>query len=84
MKKVWLYFFIIVTAIFFSYLLYKHFVLKPRIEKSSEQKPNIILILGDDIGYSDIGCFGSEITTPYLDRLADEGIRFSNFSKISK
>jgi len=47
-------------------------------------KPNIILILGDDIGYSDIGPFGSEIETPNLDRLAEEGIRFSNFYNMSK
>ncbi len=47
-------------------------------------RPNIILILGDDIGYSDIGPFGSEIETPNLDRLADEGIRFSNFYNMSK
>ncbi len=53
-------------------------------EKSQTQKPNIILILGDDIGYSDIGPYGSEIKTPNLDRLADEGIRFSNFYNMSK
>jgi len=47
-------------------------------------RPNIILILGDDIGYSDIGPFGSEIETPNLDRLANEGIRFSNFYNMSK
>ncbi|NQU86345.1 MAG: arylsulfatase [Mariniphaga sp.] len=54
---------------------------------NSDQKitmPNIILILGDDIGYSDIGPYGSEILTPNLDRLADEGIRFSNFYNMSK
>jgi len=47
-------------------------------------QPNIILILGDDIGYSDIGPFGSEIKTPHLDRLADEGIRITNFYNMSK
>ena len=40
--------------------------------------------MGDDIGYSDIGPFGSEIKTPNLDRLANEGIRFSNFYNMSK
>jgi len=84
MKKVWLYFFIIVATIFVTYLLYKHFVLKPQAEQSTAQKPNIILILGDDIGYSDIGPYGSEIKTPNLDRLADEGMRFSNFYNMSK
>ena len=42
-------------------------------------QPNIILILADDMGYSDIGCFGSEIRTPHLDRLAAEGVRLSSF-----
>ncbi len=42
-------------------------------------RPNIILILADDMGFSDIGCFGSEIATPNLDRLASRGIRMSQF-----
>jgi arylsulfatase len=45
-------------------------------ERSGEQ-PNIVLIMVDDMGYSDIGCFGSEIGTPNLDRLAENGIRFT-------
>ena len=40
-------------------------------------RPNIVLILADDMGYSDIGCYGSEIRTPSLDGLADRGLRFS-------
>lgn len=43
------------------------------------RQPNIVLILADDMGYSDIGCFGSEIQTPTLDRLAASGLRFSQF-----
>lgn len=43
------------------------------------KKPNIMLILVDDMGYSDLGCYGSEINTPNLDRLANEGIRFTQF-----
>jgi len=42
-------------------------------------KPNIILILADDMGFSDIGCFGSEVSTPNLDSLASRGIRISQF-----
>lgn len=45
----------------------------------SSQKPNIIIILADDMGYSDIGCFGSEISTPNIDWIAGHGIRFTNF-----
>ena len=54
---------------------------KPLAKKSknSTDKPNIILIMVDDMGYSDIGCFGSEIPTPNLDRLAQSGIRYTNF-----
>lgn len=43
------------------------------------QRPNIVLIMADDMGYSDIGCFGSEIPTPNLDKLAGKGIRFTQF-----
>ncbi|CAH0123641.1 Arylsulfatase [Pedobacter sp. Bi27] len=42
-------------------------------------KPNIILILADDLGYSDLGAYGSEIKTPNLDRLANEGLRLKEF-----
>jgi len=41
--------------------------------------PNIILIMADDMGYSDIGCFGSEISTPNIDALAKKGVRFTHF-----
>jgi arylsulfatase A-like enzyme len=42
-------------------------------------RPNIIIILSDDIGFSDLGCYGGEIHTPTLDRLANRGLRFSQF-----
>ena len=41
--------------------------------------PNIVFVLVDDVGFSDIGCFGGEINTPNLDQLAAEGVRFTNF-----
>lgn len=41
--------------------------------------PNIVLIMGDDMGYSDIGCYGGEIKTPRLDELAANGLRFTQF-----
>lgn len=42
-------------------------------------RPNIVVIMADDMGFSDIGCYGGEIQTPHLDRLAAEGLRFSQF-----
>ncbi|MCS7026857.1 MAG: arylsulfatase [Bryobacteraceae bacterium] len=42
-------------------------------------KPNLIVILADDMGYCDLGCYGSEIRTPNLDRLASHGVRFTQF-----
>jgi arylsulfatase A-like enzyme len=46
--------------------------------------PNIILIMADDMGYSDIGCFGSEIQTPNLDRMARNGLRMTQFYNASR
>lgn len=48
------------------------------------KRPNIVLILADDMGYSDIGCYGGEIQTPNLDRMAAEGLRFSQFYNCAK
>ena len=45
----------------------------------AKDRPNFVLIMADDMGYSDIGCFGGEIRTPNLDRLAADGVRFTNF-----
>lgn len=45
----------------------------------AQKKPNIIVILVDDMGFSDIGCYGSEIPTPNLDALASNGLRFTRF-----
>ncbi len=43
------------------------------------RRPNILLILADDMGFSDLGCYGSEIDTPNLDQLAGQGVRFTQF-----
>lgn len=50
----------------------------------TDKRPNIIVILADDLGYSDLGCYGGEIHTPNLDKLASEGLRFSNFYNASR
>src|SRR5436190_1868833 len=46
---------------------------------AAEARPNIVVILVDDMGFSDIGCYGSEIPTPNLDKLAANGLRFTQF-----
>jgi len=48
------------------------------------EKPNVLIILTDDMGYSDIGCFGSEIKTPNIDRLAANGMKFSQMYNTAK
>ena len=50
-----------------------------RMDATAKNKPNVVLILNDDMGYSDLGCYGGEIETPNLDRLARDGLRFSQF-----
>ncbi|MDH3650153.1 MAG: sulfatase-like hydrolase/transferase, partial [Saprospiraceae bacterium] len=47
--------------------------------RESDSPPNFIIIMADDLGFSDIGCYGSEIHTPNLDNLAARGIRFTQF-----
>jgi arylsulfatase len=49
------------------------------LSSPAAEKPNIILIMCDDVGYSDIGCYGGEIETPNLDALAQGGVRFTQF-----
>ncbi|MCA9071444.1 MAG: sulfatase-like hydrolase/transferase, partial [Planctomycetaceae bacterium] len=48
------------------------------------ERPNVVVILVDDMGFSDLGCYGSEIETPYLDALADNGLRFSQLYNTAK
>jgi arylsulfatase A-like enzyme len=48
------------------------------------KRPNIVVILADDLGFSDLGCYGGEIQTPRLDQLAREGLRFAQFYNASK
>ncbi|MGQ9731487.1 MAG: sulfatase-like hydrolase/transferase, partial [Candidatus Zipacnadales bacterium] len=52
-------------------------VLSPRRLGAEPRKPNFLVIVADDMGYSDAGCYGGEISTPHLDQLAAQGIRFT-------
>ena len=51
---------------------------------AAADRPNIVVIMVDDLGYSDIGCYGGEIETPHLDSLAKAGLRFSQFYNTAK
>src|SRR5438477_7783400 len=51
----------------------------PEPAAAPQSAPNIITIVLDDVGFSDIGCYGSEIATPHMDSLAAGGVRYSNF-----
>ena len=49
------------------------------VADAASEEPNIVIIMADDMGFSDIGCYGGEIKTPHLDRLAAGGLRFTHF-----
>lgn len=51
--------------------------------RAQSRPPNVIMILADDLGYGDLSCYGSNISTPNLDRMAQEGIRCTHFSSAS-
>ncbi|MFC1766817.1 sulfatase-like hydrolase/transferase, partial [Planctomycetota bacterium] len=53
-------------------------------DSQKTDRPNIVLILTDDMGFSDIGCYGGEIQTPQIDRLAENGLKFSQFYNCGK
>ncbi len=50
----------------------------------AQGRPNVVLILADDMGFSDVGCYGGEIHTPNVDRLAGEGVRFTQFYNMAR
>jgi len=53
-------------------------------DPASATKPNIVVVMVDDMGFADIGAYGSEVETPNLDRLAEQGMRFNQFRNTSK
>ena len=51
----------------------------PVTSVTAVERPNILLIVADDLGFSDAGAYGGEISTPNIDQLAAEGLQFTNF-----
>ncbi len=60
-------------------LLFAQSVFSVSLCAASSDRPNVVFILADDMGYSDLGCYGGEIDTPHLDSLASNGLRFTQF-----
>ncbi len=68
------------TVAFFALAaLFVHTVDSSSLKALSSDRPNIVLILADDLGYSDLGCYGGEINTPNINALAGGGVRFTQF-----
>ena len=57
---------------------------QPPAAVGEARKPNVVLILADDMGFSDLGCYGGEIDTPNLDRLAASGLRLTQMSNAAR
>jgi arylsulfatase A-like enzyme len=70
--------------IFAERIISTMFCTVPLVYAYSQERPNIILILADDMGYSDIGCYGGEILTPNIDNLALHGVRMTQFYNTSR
>ncbi len=69
----------ILSAVILFFACNNPSVKKDNSQEVSKPKPNILLIVADDLGFSDIGCFGGNIQTPVIDNIAKEGIAFSNY-----
>jgi len=72
------------SFIFAAIFAAEFFCAKQHADAAESTRPNIVLMMADDMGFSDIGCYGSEIQTPHLDELARGGIRFTQFYNTSR
>jgi arylsulfatase A-like enzyme len=64
----------------FCLVLWSVLIFAPLMLRAAEQRPNLVFILADDLGYAELGCYGQKVIhTPRLDRMAGEGIRFTHF-----
>lgn len=63
------------TSFFSSLVFSSH----PVLCAMAPRRPNFLVVVADDLGFSDIGCFGGEIRTPNLNRIAQQGVRFTDF-----
>ena len=60
-------------------LVFSFFILKLGLSLSAQMQPNVVILLADDLGYKDVGCYGGPVQTPAIDQLAKDGVRFTDF-----
>lgn len=62
-----------------SWSLVSFFIFKLGLSLSAQTQPNVVILLADDLGYKDVGCYGGPVKTPAIDQLAKDGVRFTDF-----
>ena len=60
-------------------LVFSFFIFKLGLSLSAQTQPNVVILLADDLGYKDVGCYGGPVKTPAIDQLARDGVRFTDF-----
>ena len=60
-------------------LVFSIFIFKLGLSLSAQTQPNVVILLADDLGYKDVGCYGGPVKTPAIDQLARDGVRFTDF-----
>jgi arylsulfatase A len=60
-------------------LVFSSFIINLGLSLSAQTQPNVVILLADDLGYKDVGCYGGPVKTPAIDQLAEDGVRFTDF-----
>lgn len=78
--------FVVLTCVFLASILFLSLRNKPvkAVSPPPPKRPNIIVIMADDLGFSDIGCYGGEVNTPNINYLANNGVRYTQFYNTSR
>ena len=63
----------------FWLLVFSFFISNVGLYLSAQTQPNVVILLADDLGYKDVGCYGGPVKTPAIDKLAMDGVRFTDF-----
>ena len=60
-------------------LVFSFSIINLGLSLSAQTQPNVVILLADDLGYKDVGCYGGPVQTPAIDQLAKDGVRFTDF-----